>query len=128
MRLFHLRLGVLTSNGAHHAAKRNIKLLAVLIVGHSNEERPMKLKTIVLAGAFALSSSFAFAQAGGASSAGDAAMPEKSGSSTNSGTNPSAANSGSATSTGMNGPAAKPGGPDKSKPGGESTERKANGG
>jgi hypothetical protein len=88
----------------------------------------MKLKTIVLAAVFMLSSSFAFAQAGGASGAGDASMPEKSGSSTNSGANPDAAKNGSTTTTGMNGPAAKPGGPDKSKPGGESTERKANGG
>jgi hypothetical protein len=42
----------------------------------------MKLKTIILAGAFALSSTFALAQAGGANSAGAPAMPEKSGNST----------------------------------------------
>jgi hypothetical protein len=62
----------------------NIKLFGDF-VGRTYEERPVNLKTILLAGAFALSSTFALAQAGGASSAGDAAMPEKSGSSTNSG-------------------------------------------
>jgi hypothetical protein len=97
-------------------------------MGLAQKERPMKLKTITLVGAFALSSSFALAQAGGASSAGDAAMPEKSGSSTNSGTSSGAANNSGTTTTGMNGPAAKPGGPDRSKPGGESTDRKPSGG
>jgi hypothetical protein len=92
-------------------------------------KRPMKLKTIALAGALALSSTLAFAQGGGAASSG-AATPENSGAATNAqggvvgNTTNGKTNMNNGTTTGMNGAAAKPGGPDESKPGGQSTARK----
>jgi hypothetical protein len=94
-----------------------------------DKETNMDLKTIALAGVFALSSTLAFAQAGGASGSAPA-MPESSGNrSAVSGTN---TNAGGTVGTGMresgmNGAASKPGGRDESKPGGQSTARKPSG-
>jgi hypothetical protein len=88
----------------------------------------MKLRTITLAGALALSSTLAFAQGGGNAAAG-AALPESSGAATNTqggaigNTTGGNTRLNQGTTTGMNG--AKP---DASKPGGESTARKGNGG
>ena len=85
----------------------------------------MQLKTIVLATAFALTSSFAFAQAGG-NNAGPQ-VPERSGPAVNGSsgavrTAPSdTMNRAPGTTTGMergnaSGPSARPGGPDESRP------------
>jgi hypothetical protein len=101
--------------------------LASLWLGRRFEETTMKLKTIALAGALALSSTLAFAQGGGAASPG-AATPENSGPATNAqggaaGNGKTHMNNGA--TTGMSsGAAAKPGGIDESKPGGQSTARK----
>jgi hypothetical protein len=87
----------------------------------------MKLKTIVLAGAFALSSTLAIAQG----TTGPAAQHDNM---TKPGTTNGSMDKGSmekgTTGTGAgvtNGAAAKPGGMDESKPGGQSTARKPTG-
>jgi len=95
----------------------------------------MQLKTIVLATAFALTSCFAFAQAG--SNGAGAEVPERSGpavkgSSGAIGTSPNGTmNRGPGTTTGMergmSGPNAHPGEPNRSKPGGEGTARNPSG-
>jgi hypothetical protein len=102
----------------------------------STGEETMQLKTIVLATAFALTSSFAFAQAGG--NAAGAEVPERSGPAVD-GSNRAIGiaphgtmNRELGTTTGMDrgtasGPSAHPGGPDRSKPGGEGTARNPSG-
>jgi hypothetical protein len=77
----------------------------------------MKIKTIVLAGAFALSSTLAFAQGTGPAAQQDnMTKPGTSNGSMEKGT--------TGTGAGVTGAATKPGGPDESKPGGQSTARK----
>src|SRR5271154_1503623 len=73
--------GTLTAAGA--SAETKSFLIGYLDL-QSRGNRPMKLKTIALASAFALSSTFAFAQGGGANGSG-AAVPEKSGPAVNGG-------------------------------------------
>ena len=89
----------------------------------------MNFKTIALATAFALSSTFALAQAGGGMSGSGTAAPGSSGASVNSnggsvGTSRSGTVGTNTRESGMNGAAAKPGGRDESKVGGQSTARK----
>jgi hypothetical protein len=93
----------------------------------------MQLKTIALASALALSSSMAFAQAGGYGSG--ANVPESSGTAVNGGGaavgtvhNGRTMNRTPGTTTGMSGggmsgPSAHPGGPDRSRVGGQSPSR-----
>jgi hypothetical protein len=94
---------------------------------------PMKSRTIALATALAMTSSLAFAQAGGGNAAG-AAMPESSGTAVNgNGGAVGAVNNGRVTregTTGMSqpnnpsGPTTDGGGRDMSRPGGEGVSRK----
>ena len=85
----------------------------------------MKLKTIALASALAMSSTFALAQAGGGT-AGTSSGPAVNGGSTTPA--PSTATGSErmqrTTPGETTGAAAKPGGMDESKPGGQSTARK----
>jgi hypothetical protein len=88
----------------------------------------MKLKTIALASALAMSSTFALAEAGGGAAG---AAPESSGQAVNGGSTTVAPGTTTAgeriqrtTPAETAGAAAKPGGMDESKPGGQSTARK----
>jgi hypothetical protein len=66
-----------------HWESRNIRHPPGLMFLTNKEETTMKLSTLALAGALAMSSTFALAQAGGANGAGAAAIPENSGTATN---------------------------------------------
>ena len=93
----------------------------------------MNSKTIALAGVLVLSSTLSFAQGGG-NAASSPAMPENTGAAANiqggvvGNTADGKTTLNTGTTTGKNGAAAKRGDLDASKPGGESTARKANGG
>jgi hypothetical protein len=78
------RLGVIRCSQALKAfiVDGTEKVSGAFMVGLTDEETIMKLKTIALAGALALSSTLAFAQGGG-NAASSAAMPENSGAATN---------------------------------------------
>jgi hypothetical protein len=94
----------------------------LLLMGLTYEETLMKFKTIALATAFALSSTFAFAQGTGPATQQD--NMTKTGTTNGSMDKGSMEKGTTGTGAGMNGAAAKPGGPDESKVGGQSTARK----
>jgi hypothetical protein len=91
-------------------------------MGRTHAETTMKLKTIVLAGALALSSTLAFAQ--GTGPAGQQDNMTKPGTTNGSMEKGSMEKGTTGTGAGVTGAATKPGGPDESKPGGQSTARK----
>jgi hypothetical protein len=94
----------------------------LLLMGLTYEETLMKFKTIALATAFALSSTFAFAQGTGPATQQD--NMTKTGTTNGSMDKGSMEKGTTGTGAGLNGAAAKPGGPDESKVGGQSTARK----
>jgi hypothetical protein len=83
----------------------------------------MQLKTLALAAAFAVTSSFAFAQAGGSNTS----SPEKPAGTMQKGTTvdrPSESTSGMSRSNEPSGPRMEPGGADASRPGGKGVSDK----